>query len=146
MNSSDRNLGGWQNSNLRSYLNSIIFNSFPDLLKDEIITTYVVSGHGINDSNNFITTDYLYLLSSLEVNGNTTYDTVDSSLTRQLDYYKNSSNYNTNYKKYDNSYTWWWARSAISATNYGFYGFSSGNNGYYDANISRGVSPAFRLG
>ncbi len=93
MNSSNTNVGGWPASELYTYVQNDIYNALPSDLKSKIIDTYIVSGHGKNDSANFTSTDKLYLLSTKEVWGKEgtsnviNYDTTDA-YTRQLDYYK----------------------------------------------------------
>ena len=154
----DGNKGGWEYSELRTYVNSDIYNALPSTLKNAIINTTVVSGHGSNDSANFTTTDKLYLLSPHEVwednDGNTSggIDYYDKSYasTRQLDYYKNNnittSSYSGAIKKNGTSNSWWWLRSAYSTSNYYF--FTVTNNGRwtsYSSTSASGVSPAFRI-
>ena len=90
----DGNKGGWEYSEMRTYLNTDIYNALPSELRGKIIDTIVVSGHGGSDSHNFTTTDKLYLFSTKEVYGTSAInDTAqDDSITRQLDYYKNKCN------------------------------------------------------
>ena len=93
MNSTNTNAGGWPATSMRTYVNNDIYNALPSELKNGIIDTYVVSGHGPSHSANFTSTDKLYLLSTKEVWGKEgtsnviNYDTTDA-YTRQLDYYK----------------------------------------------------------
>ena len=158
MNSTSTNAGGWNGSELRTYLNNTIYEALPQELKDVIIDTYVVSGHGSNDNDNqnyVLEKEKLYLLSTHEVwengSGNTiNYDTAWNN-TRQLDYYAQkgvtTDNYSESIKKYNNSPNYWWLRSALSNTTYRFYGV----HGYGDwdndpADSTYGVAPAFRIG
>ena len=150
------NIGGWPASELRTYVNSDIYNALPTELKNGIINTTVVSGHGSSDSSNFTSTDKMYLLSTKEVYGKegTThvinYDTAEVE-TRQLDYYS-SQNVTTSsdsgaIKQRNGSNDWWWLRSAYSNSNRYFHYVSS--YGYWDyvgSNGTSGVSPAFRIG
>ena len=119
------NKDGWPATTMRTFVNNDIYNSLPADIKNAIIDTTVVSGHGIDDTNNFTSTDKLYLLSTAEVWA----DVVSSSngineideklsisqlaaidpvacgiecdkardLTRQLDYYKSLGTTPTNY-------------------------------------------------
>ena len=120
------NKDGWPATSVRTFVNNDIYNSLPTDLKNAIIDTTVVSGHGNEDTKNFTSTDKLYLLSTAEVWA----DVVSSSngingideklsisqlvaidpvgcldvecdkardLTRQLDYYKNLGTTPTNY-------------------------------------------------
>ncbi|MBR1718694.1 MAG: hypothetical protein IJ715_05440 [Bacilli bacterium] len=91
------NVDGWPASSMRTYVNTDIYNALPTELKNGIIDTTIVSGHGITaGETNFTSTDKLYLLSTHEVwedvDGDTSsgidhYDTAYNN-TRQLDYYK----------------------------------------------------------
>ena len=51
------NKGGWPASTMYSYVNNDIYNEMPDNVKTNIIDTTVVSGHGKNDTDNFVSTD-----------------------------------------------------------------------------------------
>ena len=153
------NIGGWPASEMRTYVNSSIYNALPSELKNGIINTTVVSGHGSDDSSNFTSTDKIYLLSTHEVweddDGNTNsgidyYDTAYNN-TRQLDYYSSqnvtTSNYSGAIKQYNSSNSYWWLRSAGSNRNDFFY--TVGTTGYWTGSYSNGangVSPAFRIG
>ena len=126
MNDTKTNAGSWPASSMRTFVNNDIYNSLPSELKNGIIDTTVVSGHGYEDTENFTSTDKLYLLSTAEVwadavsSSNTikkelnnieifslpapmptpTYFISDDSarnVTRQLDYYKNLGVTTTNY-------------------------------------------------
>ena len=159
--SGNGNIGGWPASEMRTYVNSDIYNALPSELKNGIINTTVVSGHGsTSGETNFTSTDKLYLLSAHEVwednDGNTSsgpdsFDTAYNN-TRQLDYYSSqnvtTSNYSGAIKKRNGLNASWWTRSPISSYNdYFYYVYSNGN--WANTGISTtayGVSPAFRIG
>ena len=152
MNDANTNVGGWPASSMRTFVNNDIYNSLPSEIKNAIIDTTVVSGHGsTNGETNFTSTDKLYLLSTAEVwaNGHD-YDTA-RDVTRQLDYYKNLGTSTTNRsgakKKKGTSAARWWLRAAYSGNGNYFYlvdiDGSWSNNSAYGA---IGVSSAFRLG
>ena len=155
MNDTATNVGGWPATTMRTFVNNDIYNAIPSELKNAIVDTTVVSGYGSKDTENFISTDKLYLLSTAEVwaqgSSNTIeYDTA-RDVTRQLDYYKNlgtsTSNYSGAIKKDKAGYDWWWLRAAISTSTYNF--LNVRNNGDWNssnANDTNGVAPAFRLG
>ena len=152
MNSTGTNAGGWPASELYTYVQNDIYNALPSELKNGIIDTYVVSGHGKNDPANFTSTDKLYLLSTMEVWGSNPggYDTATAE-TRQLDYYKSqgvtTSNYSGAIKQYNGSNTKWWLRAAISNDSRSFYFvYTSGDWSGTNAHFTYGVAPAFRIG
>ena len=156
MNDTDTNVGGWPATSMRTFVNNDIYNAIPSEIKNAIIDTTVVSGHGsTNGEENFTSTDKLYLLSTAEVwaqgSSNTINDDTATDLTRQLDYYKaqgvTTNNYSEVIKKNGTSAEWWWLRAAASNNTYNFlnvyYGGNYINSG---ASITGGVAPAFRLG
>ena len=143
------NVDGWPASSMYTFVNNDIYNALPSEIKNAIIDTTVVSGHGsTSGETNFTSTDKLYLLSTAEVweNGHD-YDTAIDN-TRQLDYYSNLGTSTNNYSgaiksNVDN----WWLRTAISVNQTGFYSVSYTGEWYYDyENGTNGVSPAFRIG
>ena len=149
-NSTATNVGGWRDSEMRTYVNSAIYNALPIELQNVISTTKVISGHGsASGETNFETQDKLYLLNAQEVWNGNSYDT-SVGTSRQLDYYKNqgvtTSSYAGAKKQYNGSNSYWWLRSAYSSSNNTF--LIVNNNGdwnYYIAYSSYGVSPAFRI-
>ena len=153
MNSTATNKGGWPATTMRTFVNSDIYNAIPTDLRNVIINTTVVSGHGTAESTTFTSTDKLYLLSTAEVweNGDS-YDN-GRTLTRQLDYYKSknttSDNYSPAAKNNGSSSAYWWLRTPLSWGTYDFYTVACSNAGIWsdeNANFSYGVSPAFRIG
>ncbi len=151
MNSTGTNVGGWPASDMRTYLNTDIYNALPSELQNIIIKTIVVSGHGLKSGEtNFTSQDKLYLLSSKEVWGSTEASTLDTArdFSRQLDYYS-TRNYSAAIKYNENNYkSWWYLRDAYSPNEADFNKVnSSGKIGarYYATDI-RGVSPAFKVG
>ena len=161
INSTETNVGGWKDSELRTYVNETVYNALPSDLQNVIATTKVISGHGKTaGETNFETQDKLYLLSSHEVweeDPNDTammvsiYDTSYSN-TKQLDYYKNQGVTTTNYagaiKQYDGGNLTWWLRSPNSYSTVTF--IFVHERGYWNGNspanhFPYGVSPAFRI-
>ena len=153
MNDTATNVGGWPASSMYTFVNNDIYNAIPSEIKNAIIDTTVVSGHGKSDTENFTSTDKLYLLTLKEIYtdwGAISYDTA-KDLTRTLDYYTNigvtTSSYSGAIKKNGTSPARWWFRAAGSSANRNFCGVSS--NGRYNtdyATYTYGVSPALRLG
>ena len=161
-NSTNTNVGGWRDSDARTYINDTIYKSLPSDLQNVITSTKVISGHGkTSGETNFETQDKLYLLSAHEVWKDGTissgsqasqvskYDTSYNN-TKQLDYYKNQGVTGDNYagaiKKYKGRDSDWWLRSAYSPNNYNF--FIVNYNGGWSVGIAGNAdwfSPAFRI-
>jgi hypothetical protein len=144
---------------MRTYVNSDIYNALPSEIKNGIINTTVVSGHGSRDSANFTSIDKLYLLATHEVwevdDGDTSsgidYNDAAYNNTRQLDYYSSqnitTSSYSGAIKKLNGSNDYWWLRSAYSRTYYYFYTVPYDNYPLPSSSDGIcGVSPAFRIG
>ena len=153
MNDTNTNVGGWSSTSMRTFVNNDIYNALPSEIKNAIIDTTVVSGHGsTSGESNFTSTDKLYLLAPKEIytNWSYSYDTA-RDVTRQLDYYKNlgtsTSNYSGAIKKNGTSASTWWLRAAYSNTTTGFFRVIFNGDWRYDsATGTYGVAPAFRLG
>ena len=146
------NVDGWPATSMRTFVNNDIYNALSDEIKNAIIDTTVVSGHGKSDTENFTSTDKLYLLAPKEIYTNWS-DSRDTAkdLTRALDYYT-AQGVTTNsnrgaIKKNGTSATSWWLRSANSIYDSYFLCVNSDGNCYTGlANYTLGVAPAFRLG
>ena len=149
-NSTNTNVGGWKDSEMRTYVNGAIYNALPIELQNVITTTKVISGHGsTSGETNFETQDKLYLLNAQEVWNGNSYDT-SVGTSRQLDYYKNqgvtTSSYAGAKKQYNGSNSYWWLRSASSSSADGFLRvIDIGGWGIRSAYDFDGVSPAFRI-
>ena len=153
MNDTDTNVGGWPATTIRTFVNNDIYNALPSELRNAIIDTTVVSGHGsTSGESNFTSTDKLYLLAPKEIYSdfNLVNDTA-KDLTKTLDYYTNigvtTSSYSGAIKKSGTSTTWWRLRTANSLDAYTFLlVYANGDWDGSNTNDSRGVAPAFRIG
>ena len=157
MNDSSTNVGGWPATSMRTFVNNDIYNAIPSEIKNAIIDTTVVSGHGsTSGETNFTSTDKLYLLASGEVwtdwktSSGASYDTA-KDLTRTLDYYTaqgvTTSNYSGAIKKNGTNADWWWLRAVNSNGANTFLCVSySGDRCNSTAGSMNGVAPVFRLG
>ena len=151
MNDTNTNIGGWPATTMRTFVNNDIYNAMPEEIKNAIIDTTVISGHGsTSGEKNFTSTDKLYLLSPKEIytDFNDIRDTA-KDLTRTLDYYTNIGVTTSNYsgaKKNGTSTSWWWLRAAISSNIYNLYLVKGGECDSRSAFNTHGVSPAFRIG
>ena len=153
-NSTATNVGGWRDSELRTYINETIYNALPSELQSVITSTKVISGHGnTSGETNFKTYDKLYLSSSEELYGNYEslgYAKMDTSYgtSKQLDYYKNqgvtAEEYDNASKRYQGLPTPFWLRSAVSTSTTEVIQ-CDGDWVQYDANDAVGISPAFRI-
>ena len=151
-NSTETNVGGWKDSEMRTYINETIYNALPSDLQSVVTSTKVISGHGSTaGETNFETQDKLYLLSVKEVYGEAEYDTVDTE-TKQLDFYKNNGTTTSNYgaagkrRAVNGTNNLWWLRTP-NRSNAGSF-IRVGSSGHLTTGsdyTSLGVSPAFRI-
>ena len=155
MNDTRKNDGGWPATSLRIFVNNDIYNAIPSEIKNAIIDTIVVSGHGPNDAANFTSTDKLYLLAPKEIYSDwSTYQHANDTakdLTRTLDYYTSigvtTGNYSGAIKKNGTSASTWWLREAEPYDIYYFYYVTDGGNiGSNFTSDTSDAAPAFRLG
>ena len=154
---STNDVTNWENSEIREYMNNDILNSFPESIRENILTTYTVSGHEFGVNENYKTYDKLYLLSTKEVWGKEGIDNIiteDSAEaeTRQLDYYKEIGVTTENFDgtiKYNlnNNSIYWWLRSQDSTVNNFFFVVYDDGDWQVDSvdNAENGVALAFRL-
>mgnify|MGYP004458251449 CR=1 FL=1 len=153
MNLTATNTGGWEKSEIRTYLNNSFFTKLPTGLQNSIISTNVISGYGSSDSTNFSTEDKIYLLSAREIfkDGKSNHiSPTDSAynLSRQLDYYSinnvTTDNFGLLIKKYDGTNSFWWLRNSTNST---FVYINVSGDWYRSlaSNTKQGISPAFRI-
>ena len=150
------NVDGWPATSMYTFVNNDIYNALPSDLRNGIIDTVTVSGHGsTSGEENFTSTDKLYLLSTAEVwaqgSSNTISNDTARDVTRQLDYYKNlgvtTNNYSGAIKKSGTNASIWWLRAATSTNTGGFLNVrTDGGWSIFAARFTYGVAPAFRLG
>ena len=157
MNTTGTNVGGWPATAMRIYAKGEFLNKLPAELRNVIIETKVISGHGSTSGEaNFTSTDKIYLLSAHEIWEDATSNRVSYSdtvykNTRQLDYYKNkevtTNNYLNTIKQYNGSNSEWWLRSGSSGSkNYFLIVKNDGDWTNFDARYASGFAPAFRIG
>ena len=128
------------------YLNNEFYNAPPSGLKNIMIPTKVVSSHNSIDSNNFVSNDNIYIISTKELyNYNLRYDSA-ATTTRQLDYYHDLGvNYNPNVEgaKKESAY---WTRSCPSNSTGIYYIQTSGWTDIRGADQGVAAYPLFRIG
>lgn len=129
MNKNGSTDGGWEQSDMRIWLNTDIINKFPDKIKKHMVPDY--SG------------DYLHLLTLCEVFGENEF-TGKKDKKHQIEALKDRKNRIASQGNKDD-YASWWLRDVVSASN-----FAHVNNygcAYYinASNANVGVRPAFYL-
>ena len=161
--------GGYTTSDVVKYLNEELYPQLPEGLKKIIADTRVVSGHGSNDSSDYVMENQkLFLLSAAEIMGPNSFSNDSTrNKTSQLEYYKNSGTQKVYYtacygcggcstysynaivgsiKKYNGYNNGYWLRNPDSSSSSNFtyvdtYGQARSSG--YSANL--GIVPAFRI-
>ena len=160
MHTTNTNKGGYPATDVFTYLSSTVYNALPSEIRNSIINTVVISGHGLNDScvncngrdaySNFVSSKQkLYLLDSKEVFRVANSDlNTSASTTRQLDYYRINNNMATS-KQFNGLNTDWLLRSVSANDSSVFKTVSCLDEcieSFTFAKLQKGVSPAFRIG
>ena len=139
MNSNNLNGGGWEQSNIRTYLQNDILPTLPNDLQAVIKTVNKKSDIGNKDTRTLNTTqDKLFLLSTAEVGGDSfsAYDVDDQGT--QYEYFTDDVSRTKKYLS-GNSGSWW-LRSTWIGNNTGFFDVNyNGSYGGYDAYVDDGV-------
>ncbi len=154
MNSSDTNSGGWQSSQMRSWLASSGMGLLPDELRKEIVSVRKLTnntGKTENASAVTVTDDSLWLLSYNELGGNSgewgRYSSVMQSEGTAYQLFRDSSDADSmRTKHYQSRSCTWWGRSPDPSTAALFVRvYSDGHPDGYDyfASDSCGVVPGF---
>ena len=143
MNSTDTTVGGWANSEMRSWLNTDVFNRLPSELQASIasVTKYsdgYENGAIIHDG--VVTQDKLWLLSAQEVFGGTSHET-------QGEYYSDLfPDINSRKRALPTGNTYRWVlRSAVASTKFALVSQNGGSSDTTATN-SCGVVFGFTIG
>ena len=152
------NAGGWNGCTMRTTVlnqnpTSPAANSFMAALPSDLravmksVTKYSDNTGGSSNTANAITatTDYLFLLSEIEVQGSKTYSSqYEANYQEQYSYYK-AGNSKVFYRHNATTSTaYWWLRSVIAGYTYHFCLVDpDGSPNRYASGYSRGVAPAF---
>ena len=119
-------LGGWEHSEMRTYLNETVFAMLPQELRSAIKTVTKYSGNYVADSTSIVkdgcvTDDKLWLLSVQEVYGTTNYETLGESYSSIFTGPASRVMYTESGEEIA-----WWLRSPNSLTRYSHVSTSGG--------------------
>lgn len=169
--SSNTNSGGWKGCDLRydvlgstnsnnndagtttatSPVSGTLMAALPSDLRAVMkpMTIYTDNTGGGSNTASYVTAsvDYLPLLAEFEIFGTRSYaNSAEQNYQQQYQYYKNG-NSKVKYRHSSTSSTaYWWERSPYYDTSYTFcLVYTNGGAAYYDAGISYGLAPAFRV-
>jgi hypothetical protein len=148
MNSSNTNAGGWVSCALRTTLNTTIYETLPQVVKDAIVEKTHKTSAGSQSTSLVEHSDKLWLPTEYEMFGAITY----SANTENANVNKHYAVFDTNadcikHQGTNGSAVHWWASSpTVSDSRIFCRVTSSGNDGSDYANLSNGVPLCFRIG
>ena len=139
MNSSDTNIFGWTNCDMRTTYLPAILALLPTEVQNGIREVNKLTSAGGASSTINTTADKLFLLSEVEIFGSTSYSAAGEGT--QYDYYKAG---NSKVKKINGSASRWWERSPNGSNSTSFCDvYSYGGDGYDYASTANGVAFGF---
>lgn len=151
MNTSNTNSGGWNNSYMRKTICPAFLAALPKAWQNIIAacTKYSDNTGGGSNTASYVTatSDKIWLLSEMEVQGTRSYaNSAEANYQKQYDYYRNGNSK----VKYQHTATTsacsWWLRSVRASSTYFFCIVSTDGSAYFsDAYASNGFAPGFKV-
>lgn len=151
MNTSNTNSGGWNNSYMRKTICPAFLAALPKAWQNIIAacTKYSDNTGGGSNTASYVTatSDKIWLLSEMEVQGTRSYaNSAEANYQKQYDYYRNGNSKVKYQHTATTSACYWWLRSVHASGTY-FFCFvhtdgSASNNG---ASASYGFAPGFKV-
>ena len=151
MNTSNTNSGGWNNSYMRKTICPAFLEALPTAWQNIIAacTKYSDNTGGGSNTASYVTatSDKIWLLSEMEVQGTRSYaNSAEANYQKQYDYYRNGNSK----VKYQHTATTsacsWWLRSVGASSTIIFCGvYTDGSANYNLAYFSYGFAPGFKV-
>lgn len=151
MNTSNTNSGGWNNSYMRKTICPAFLAALPTVWQNIIAacTKYSDNTGGGSNTASYVTatSDKIWLLSEMEVQGTRSYaNSAEANYQKQYDYYRNGNSK----VKYQHTATTsacnWWLRSVYASDANRFCAVATGGSAsYYYAYYSFGFAPGFKV-
>ena len=151
MNTSNTNSGGWNNSYMRKTICPAFLAALPTAWQNIIAacTKYSDNTGGGSNTASYVTatSDKIWLLSEMEVQGTRSYaNSAEANYQKQYDYYKNGNSKVKYQHTATTSVCGWWLRSVYaSSANYFCYVYTGGSASYGNAYRSYGFAPGFKV-
>ena len=151
MNTSNTNSGGWNNSYMRKTICPAFLAALPKAWQNIIAacTKYSDNTGGGSNTASYVTatSDKIWLLSEMEVQGTRSYaNSAEANYQKQYDYYRNGNSKVKYQHTATTSACYWWLRSVhASRANYFCYVYTGGSASNYNAYYSFGFAPGFKV-
>lgn len=151
MNTSNTNSGGWNNSYMRKTICPAFLAALPTAWQNIIAacTKYSDNTGGGSNTASYVTatSDKIWLLSEMEVQGTRSYaNSAEANYQKQYDYYRNGNSKVKYQHTATTSACYWWLRSVRAGAAGSFCGVGTGGSaGTGNAYISDGFAPGFKV-
>ena len=151
MNTSNTNSGGWNNSYMRKTICPAFLAALPKAWQNIIAacTKYSDNTGGGSNTASYVTatSDKIWLLSEMEVQGTRSYaNSAEANYQKQYDYYRNGNSKVKYQHTATTSACFWWLRSVNASYTDGFCSvYTDGSAGGYNAYFSIGFAPGFKV-
>lgn len=151
MNTSNTNSGGWNNSYMRKTICPAFLAALPTAWQNIIAacTKYSDNTGGGSNTASYVTatSDKIWLLSEMEVQGTRSYaNSAEANYQKQYDYYRNGNSKVKYQHTETTSACLWWLRSVGASNAYYFCIVAAGGSAGDDsACYSRGFAPGFKV-
>ena len=151
MNTSNTNSGGWNNSYMRKTICPAFLAALPKAWQNIIAacTKYSDNTGGGSNTASYVTatSDKIWLLSEMEVQGTRSYaNSAEANYQKQYDYYRNGNSKVKYQHTATTSACYWWLRSVNACrANYFCYVYTGGSASNYNAYYSFGFAPGFKV-
>ena len=151
MNTSNTNSGGWNNSYMRKTICPAFLAALPTAWQNIIAACTKYSDNTGGGSNNAsyvtATSDKIWLLSEMEVQGTRSYaNSAEANYQKQYDYYRNGNSKVKYQHTATTSACYWWLRSVGASYTAAFCSvYTDGSASYNSAYRSYGFAPGFKV-
>lgn len=151
MNTSNTNSGGWNNSYMRKTICTAFLAALPTAWQNIIAacTKYSDNTGGGSNTASYVTatSDKIWLLSEMEVQGTRSYaNSAEANYQKQYDYYRNGNSKVKYQHTATTSACYWWLRSVRASSTDDFCRVSAdGSANYSSACFSIGFAPGFKV-
>lgn len=151
MNTSNTNSGGWNNSYMRKTICPAFLAALPKAWQNIIAacTKYSDNTGGGSNTASYVTatSDKIWLLSEMEVQGTRSYaNSAEANYQKQYDYYRNGNSKVKYQHTATTSACYWWLRSVYASYTHFFCSvYTDGSANRSSAYYSRGFAPGFKV-
>lgn len=151
MNTSNTNSGGWNNSYMRKTICPAFLAALPKAWQNIIAacTKYSDNTGGGSNTASYVTatSDKIWLLSEMEVQGTRSYaNSAEANYQKQYDYYRNGNSKVKYQHTATTSACYWWLRSVNASGTGNFCSvYTGGSASNYSAYYSIGFAPGFKV-